>query len=258
VWEIIQNTIIEAMVSTKSNDAVEQETLAVDTEDDVAAWREVHATLLIAVQKAQEAIAIQKAQRRYWLEEIAWNLDDSGQLANHSIWKRPIRAETTGRKMNGKSSTIGVGVKRKKISYAEKSVSDNQKASKKRKKNKDDIARKKVAKIALKGVGTKHYPAAAVAQSKMVDDGILDIGESIAYERDEEVITSQTSSLDGTDLYNNPEQQEHKHENYLLPLHPDSIHQSPWNYAASAMNQHPISSNIESPQQVQKLVRVQL
>jgi len=59
-------------------------------EVDLETMREVHATLLEAVRKAQEAVAIQSAQRRYWLEEFASNLTDDGKLIAHSLWKRPV------------------------------------------------------------------------------------------------------------------------------------------------------------------------
>jgi hypothetical protein len=74
--------------------------------DEVNTWRQVHSTLFNAVIKAQEAVAIQKAQRRFWLEEIAYNLDDAGQPASHSLWKRPIRAIATIKAVRKKKDPV--------------------------------------------------------------------------------------------------------------------------------------------------------
>jgi hypothetical protein len=87
-----------------------------DETSELSAWREVHNVLLTSVRKAQEAIAIQKAQRRYWLEEIAYNLDDNGLPAIHSVWKRPVRARTNNKvekKRNTKVDTKVTQNKRK-------------------------------------------------------------------------------------------------------------------------------------------------
>jgi hypothetical protein len=58
-------------------------------DDNVAAWRQVHATLLEAVNRAQLGVQAQRAQRRFWLEEICGNLTDHGKLVVGSVWRRP-------------------------------------------------------------------------------------------------------------------------------------------------------------------------
>jgi hypothetical protein len=54
------------------------------------AWKEVHATLTEAVKRAQDAVHAQKAQRRFWMEEICANLTGEGKLKPTSVWKRPV------------------------------------------------------------------------------------------------------------------------------------------------------------------------
>jgi hypothetical protein len=78
------------MIGYGGDDSNDDETL-----EYLAAWREVHSTLLLAVRKAQDAISIQKAQRRYWLEEIAWNLGEDGSLTAFSSWNRPVSVSTS-------------------------------------------------------------------------------------------------------------------------------------------------------------------
>ena len=38
--------------------------------NELESWREVHGLLIKAVLVAREAVAVKKAQRRFWLEEI--------------------------------------------------------------------------------------------------------------------------------------------------------------------------------------------
>jgi hypothetical protein len=105
-----------------------------EDEDEVRAWKEVHSTLLMAVNKAQEAIAIQKAQRRFWLEEIVYNLDDAGRPTNRSVWKRPVRARTdaeeTKQKKKKKANTTKGLVKSTTASAATASVASQGKKKK--------------------------------------------------------------------------------------------------------------------------------
>jgi hypothetical protein len=57
-------------------------------DDELQAWREVHAHLSKAVLVAQEAVAVAKTNRRYWLEEICANVTPEGKLINTSCWKK--------------------------------------------------------------------------------------------------------------------------------------------------------------------------
>ena len=72
-----------------------------EEDGDLDSWREVHRTLIEAVKVAEEAVASQKAQRRYWLEELCANLDDEGMHQPTSVWKRPA----TVKKLNTKRTT---------------------------------------------------------------------------------------------------------------------------------------------------------
>ncbi|GKZ00734.1 hypothetical protein MPSEU_001025300 [Mayamaea pseudoterrestris] len=65
-----------------------------DNEEDVEAWKKVHATLIEAVIRAQAAVQAQQVQKRFWLEEIAGNLNDHGKLSAGSVWKRPMGGAT--------------------------------------------------------------------------------------------------------------------------------------------------------------------
>jgi hypothetical protein len=56
---------------------------------ELESWRQVHRSLIEAVKVSEEAVAAQKAQRRYWLEEICANLDEEGMHQPTSVWKRP-------------------------------------------------------------------------------------------------------------------------------------------------------------------------
>lgn len=69
-------------------------------ESELESWRQVHSTLIEAVKVAEEAVAAQKAQRRYWCEEISGNIDEEGMLQTTSVWKRsvvPVKKQPTKR-----------------------------------------------------------------------------------------------------------------------------------------------------------------
>jgi hypothetical protein len=64
--------------------------MEIPTDDDIESWRELHRNLIEAVKVAEEAVASQKVQRRYWLEEICANLDEDGTHLTSSVWNRPL------------------------------------------------------------------------------------------------------------------------------------------------------------------------
>ena len=105
---------MESLLPTNGDNFDSEQTPKYETNDDDAndeelrAWREVHSTLLVAVHKAQEAVAIQKAQRRYWLEEIVYNLDDAGRPTNRSVWQRPVPARTDTKETKTAKKTKGI------------------------------------------------------------------------------------------------------------------------------------------------------
>uniref|UniRef100_A0A7S1UR26 Uncharacterized protein n=1 Tax=Grammatophora oceanica TaxID=210454 RepID=A0A7S1UR26_9STRA len=55
---------------------------------DLAAWREAHIHLQQAVLVAREGLSVARAQRRYWLQEIAANIAVSGKLVPSSSWRK--------------------------------------------------------------------------------------------------------------------------------------------------------------------------
>jgi hypothetical protein len=79
---------------------------------ELESWRQVHGSLIEAVKVAEEAVAAQKAQRRYWLEEICANLDEEGMHQPTSVWKRP--QVTIKKQLPKRISSKPPAVKRKK------------------------------------------------------------------------------------------------------------------------------------------------
>jgi hypothetical protein len=76
------------------------------------AWKEVHATLTEAVKRAQDAVNAQKAQRRFWLEEICTNLTGEGKL-KATVWNRPVVQKKTAAKKPSVPKTAGTKRKKK-------------------------------------------------------------------------------------------------------------------------------------------------
>ena len=93
---------MESLRAMDNDENLESEVTPDD--DEVRAWRNVHSTLLLAVHEAQKAIAVQKAQRRFWLEEIVHNLDDTGRPANRSVWQGPVQARMETKKKKRKKN----------------------------------------------------------------------------------------------------------------------------------------------------------
>lgn len=121
-----------------------------ESRSEIKAWRQVHARLTEAVIVAQEAVTAAKAQRRYWLEEIAANLTSEGKLTTTSVWKKPSKVKAiVKRKALPKAIS-----KRKKSDDTE---TDEEEPPIKKKK----IARPKVNKGALKKVklNLSHFEA---------------------------------------------------------------------------------------------------
>lgn len=108
-----------------------------DLAEDLEAWKEVHEHLLVAVQKAQQSIAAQKAQRRYWLEEIAWNLNDNGSLTNASRWRRVAPLVKTASSTPGYKATAPTKMKKMSTSGAAKAVKKPRKKKEKEGKGSD-------------------------------------------------------------------------------------------------------------------------
>ena len=120
-----------------------------DDEDEpreLAAWRQVHALLLRAVEAAETAVAQKKAERRYWMEELAFNLSETGgKLEAQSSWKRPVAikfpktASATAASSSSKATTGG-GKRKKKEGKADTASPDAVASVKKPRKNKETTA----------------------------------------------------------------------------------------------------------------------
>jgi hypothetical protein len=136
------------MIGYGGDDSNDEEAL-----EDVAVWREVHSTLLLAVRKAQDAIAIQKAQRRYWMEEIAWNLGEDGSLTPFSSWNRPVSVSNSSLSVSVQRGVpvVGTGSSRKKREAALSDSRDNAKPAKKPRTKKAEQNLELVAKKPRKG-----------------------------------------------------------------------------------------------------------
>lgn len=147
----IPNTIVNEAINSKIIREFKLDLNNV-TGFDVESWRQVHHTLILAVQKAERAVAVQKAQRRYWLEEICGNVKDDGSLVYSSIWNRPIPLSgSKKRKLNNSTNRGGSkkqsqdvdkngssGAKKRKkststVSLEENCVNSSENPSKKRK-----------------------------------------------------------------------------------------------------------------------------
>lgn len=81
---------------------------------DLVAWKEVHSSLIEAVKSAKAAVDAQKAQRRFWLEEICSNLNEQGKLTPTSVWKRPDTAPKKGHAARSSLESKTTATKRKK------------------------------------------------------------------------------------------------------------------------------------------------
>ena len=89
-----------------------------------------------AVIVAKEAVAAAKAQRRYWLEEIAANLTTEGKLTATSVWKKPTKVKS----LNKRKSLPKAISKRKKSDDTE--TDEDEPPTKKKK-----VVRPKVKKV---------------------------------------------------------------------------------------------------------------
>lgn len=69
-------------------DSNESEREEETTETELEKWKSIHSLLKQSVSKALEEIAILKAQKRYWLEQLAFNLNDAGKVEPNSTWEK--------------------------------------------------------------------------------------------------------------------------------------------------------------------------
>jgi hypothetical protein len=126
--------------------------------------------------RAQDAVHAQKAQRRFWMEEICANLTGEGKLKPTSVWKRPVVQKKSAVKKPSVPKTAGT--KRKK-----KDPDANAKPAKKPRKKKvannegeSDAPKPKKIKISLKKKAA--VPEAFVHQPEE------DLDESETYSND--------------------------------------------------------------------------
>jgi hypothetical protein len=86
-----------------------------DQISELESWRHVHRTLIEAVKVSEAAVAAQKTQRRYWLEEICANLGDGGLHQQSSLWKRPVPIKP---KLPSKRPAVKPNVIKRKASFS--------------------------------------------------------------------------------------------------------------------------------------------
>lgn len=125
--------------------------------DEMEAWREVHSNLMQAVRIAHEAVSIEKAQRRYWLEEIAWNLSEDGNLTNASVWRQPTPFAMSSKDLiKTASSGAGTHTKGKKKGATSLESGDCRPTKKPRKKKGEGDVIKKPKKMKSASRATHH------------------------------------------------------------------------------------------------------
>jgi hypothetical protein len=130
-----------------SND-LEQQLMCDEHESEInalQAWKEIHSSLLRAVQEAQEAVRIQKIQKRYWLEELAFNLTDSGKLVFHSVWKKPVVMKTASVPTKGSNKRPSNTLATKKKEKATKRKKKDESSASAKKGNTNKLANRKPA-----------------------------------------------------------------------------------------------------------------
>lgn len=139
----------------------------IESQSELTAWREVHKRLTEAVIIAKEAVAAAKAQRRYWLEEIAANLTTEGKLTATSVWKKPTKVKI----VNKRKSLPKAISKRKKSDDTE--TDEDEPPTKKKK-----VVRAKVKKVQPKRLKLSLSQARARDPDDDDDDDDDDIDES--------------------------------------------------------------------------------
>jgi hypothetical protein len=114
------------------------------------AWKEVHATLTEAVKRAQDAVHAQKAQRRFWMEEICANLTGEGKLKPTSVWKRPVVQKKSAVKKPTVPKTAGTKRKKKDPDTSAKPAKKPRKKKAANNEGESDAPKPKKIKISLK------------------------------------------------------------------------------------------------------------
>lgn len=122
-------------------------------ESELEAWREVHRHVTHAVLVAKEAVAVAKAQRRYWMEEICANLTPEGKLTATSVWKKPTetpspRKKTTAKRKQPQPQQLPERPRKTEDTDDEEPPAEKLKT--KRKKKMDDEPKKKRIRLSLK------------------------------------------------------------------------------------------------------------
>jgi hypothetical protein len=113
-------------------------------ESELKAWREAHRHLTHAVLVAKEAVAVAKAQRRYWMEEICANLTPEGKPTATSVWKKPTK---TTRKAPAKRKLPEKPASQKRRRTTDETLTDDEapirKPKAKRRRKADEQSKKK-------------------------------------------------------------------------------------------------------------------
>lgn len=149
----------ERIDSSDSKEDDEEEVLTAELD----AWRQVHTLLRRSVEKARIAVDQKKAERRYWMEELAFNLSETtgGKLDPHSSWKRP-----TAVKFPKSGGTAPGGKRKKKETTTSASTTNSQSPEKppakkpRIKKKKEDIVPSKRSSPSAGAVKSRPIPSA--------------------------------------------------------------------------------------------------
>jgi hypothetical protein len=120
-------------------------------ESELKAWEEAHRHLSRAVLVSKEAVALAKAQRRYWMEEICANLTPEGKPTATSVWKKPTK---TTRKTPAKRKLPERPASQKRRRKTDETLTDDeapiQKPKAKRRRKTDEQSKKKRIQLHLK------------------------------------------------------------------------------------------------------------
>lgn len=172
--------------------------------NEIETWRGVHRALIQAVKCAEEAIAAQRAQKRYWLEEICANLDDDGGHQVTSVWKRAHaivkKSGTTAKRSttllnSGSSNNSGGKLKKKPAAKRAKQPHENeldaQKPMKNPRKRKAKDSPEKKSSTVIKKIQQNQYISSKVSKppspERLVNEDDEDDDEQDEEEPEEEI-----------------------------------------------------------------------
>jgi hypothetical protein len=136
---------------------------------------------------AKEAVAVAKAQRRYWMEEICANLTPEGKLTATSVWKKPTETPSSRKKTTTKrkQQQQQLPERPRKTEDTDDEEAPAKKLKTKRKKKMDDEPKKKRIRLSLKN-----------QKDKKAEREIVEVhAEENANDSEGHIATSKSSSM---------------------------------------------------------------